>query len=127
MINDFQLTSMKMCSFYDKGFDVVNKYASLGYFHCLYLKSLPLESSYTNFVRNDGRVRKSNSMLNKGTYIIVSTLDFKIKRKVSCMFLCKIPKEDIHIKELIDLINEVYSGIELILEECFVKFDMYTL
>lgn len=104
------------------------KYASLGYFHYNYIKTLDLSNSIENLVKDKGVLkRREDSRFREGIYLEVSMADFSVNRKISVLFKHPGDGSAIKVRDLVGIVDYVNSSIKLDGTNSFVKFDLYTI
>lgn len=105
---------------------MISKYASLGYFHFVYIASLDPYNTCENLVRDRGLVRGTEDKFIKGDYIKVSLVDFNKKRKIVGVFKCKDYRLEVSVGDLTNLCRFLNTKMDVNSDDCFVKFDACT-
>ena len=107
--------------------EMINKYASLGYFHYKYVESLSPDNGCKNILKDLGRIATSTAHP-VGNFISISVANFSQYRRHSFVLYCDEDKDinNITINEIVYLLCECYPIIGRYKEDCFVKFDYYT-
>lgn len=124
MTNEFRLCNGSSCTIQNPG--TISKYASLGYFHLGYIKSINRLNSCENIVRDLG-VLKSKTNTNQGeSYIKISLVDFGIKRKHTFLLSYYGHRSRITIGDIIDILYLLCKSSMNDVSESYVKFDMYS-
>lgn len=126
MLDKYRLVKFNNSLIRDQG--MVTKYASLGYFHYQYIKTLNSLNTCENLVKDNGKVvRRVDSQFKEGNYIEVSIADFNNGRKMSCLF--RYPSQDdiSSVGELRSIVEYIHEGMRIDETSCFVKFDVYTI
>lgn len=125
MNNEYQL--MKMNNFSIKDPEMIMKYASLGYFHYQYINSLDPLNSSENLVKDNGVIKGPRFNFKDGNYIEIAVADFDKRRKISCVFWYEKHRLRNSVGDLLDLLKYINGGLRLEGDNCFVKFDVYTI
>lgn len=107
---------------------MISKYASLGYFSYKYVNSLPRNGNVRSLVRLNTNNRGARHALSyNGSYLQVCMVNFKAKRKIDCIVYVSHGALSLSVGELVDLCKQLYY--EMVDDEnnCYVKFDCYTI
>lgn len=125
MINKtFRLIKLNSSSISDP---LINRYASLGYFHYRYILELDPSNSSQNIVKDIGTRGTSNNYIKKGYYIEIAVADFTKRRKTCFLFKSIKSYLEIRISDLLEVLNEMLNPLKINKDDCFIKFDMYSI
>lgn len=101
-------------------------YLKRGYFHIEYIRSLPSWEISTNIVKSGG-IKESSTMLSRGNILSIQLVDFSTKVKKIIVFKYNGDTSTVTNGELLILVKQIYDYDTYNIENCYVKFDSFTI